>query len=311
MTIPGRLKDFLTSRPLPSTAFQLSTSWLTAARATGRNPKSGRHAILPLRSGSLEPSFDRPNIKDLAHLADRVHEALGRLDSRGRDISLLVSESCLKSVILSFEELPDSPAEREEFVLWRLKKQMPSLSEDIRLSFDVLNEGRPCRVFASVIRAAVLAEYEDLFARLGAKVRNVGLATLSLSGLLHLDTASSGILANIEEDSLSLLAVIDSQVVFYRSKPFLPDSREIRSFARRMDHIAREITNTVTFLEDREKARVETLWIRAVPTEGDDDPLTALKPLVPLGLKPVEPARWGGLKAREARLLAPLMGQLP
>ncbi|MCJ7612153.1 MAG: hypothetical protein MUP19_07815 [Candidatus Aminicenantes bacterium] len=311
MTLKERLRNFLTRQPFPPTAFQLTMSGLAGVHRAGRDHRSGRHVILPLRPGSLEPSFDRPNIKDAAHVSDRVREALRQLNIRDHNVSLLIPESSLKSAILSFDELPDSPAEREQLILWRLRKQMPSLPENIRLSVDVLGADRPRKVFVSVIHSAVLAEYEGLFSRQGARVRNVSLAILSLSNLLSLENTPSGILANIEEDGLSLLAIVKAEAAFYRSKPFLPDSQEARSFARRMENVAREIISTVTFLEDREKTRVETLWIRAAPANGNDDPLASLKSMVPLALRPVEPDRWAGLKAGEARLLAPLIGLLP
>lgn len=311
MMIKDRLKDFFTAQPFPETVFQLSVTALSGFHLEGREAKNGRHVILSLRPGSLEPSFDRPNLKDPAHIADRLQDAFKKLGLRDGTLSLLMPESCLKSSILAFDDLPDSPAERERLVLWRLKKQMPSLPEDIRLSYDVLNSARPWRVFVSVVHSPVLAEYETLFSRQGAVVKNVSLATLSLANLLPADRALSGIVANLEEDGLSLLAVVDSEVIFYRSKPFLPDSREAKAPARRMENIAREILNTVTFLEDKEKKKVETLWVRAAPAEAEDEALAALKTLVPLSIRTLEPSRFPGLKAREARFLAPLIGQLP
>ncbi len=311
MMLKARLKDFFTRQPFPATAFQLSIPALSGLHLERHEAKNGRHVILPLRPGSLEPSFDRPNIKDPAHVADRLQDAFKKLGLRDGAVSLLVPESCVKSSILAFDDLPDSPAERERLVLWRLKKQMPSLPEDIRASYDILNGGRPWRVFVSVVHPSVLAEYETLFGRQGASVKNVGLATLSLANLLPADPATTGIVANIEEDGLSLMAVIDSEVIFYRSKPFLPDSREAKAPARRMENIAREILNTVTFLEDREKIKVETLWMRAALADTEDDALAVLKTLVPLSIRTLEPGGFAGLKAREARFLAPLIGQLP
>jgi len=311
MSLTERFKGFLTKDPFPSAVFQLTIPALAALHVIGRDHHSGRHVVLALRPGTLEPSFDRPNIKDQAHLADRVQEAVRKLELRDHSVSLLVPESCLKNIVLAFDDFPDSPAERETLVLWRLKKQMPSLPDDIRISFDAVNGGRPCKVFVSVIHPSVLTEYETLFSRQGVRVRNVSLATLSLSNLLAPPDKSNGILVNIEEDCLSLLAVLEGQVAFYRSKPFLADSREAKSLARRMDNAAREIMNTVTFLEDREKKQVKTLWVRSALADGEEDPLALLKPLVPLAVQTIEPSGFAGLRAKEARVLAPLIGQLP
>jgi hypothetical protein len=105
--------------------------------------------------------------------------------------------------------------------------------------------------------------------------------------------------------------VLEGEVAFYRSKPFLADSREARSLSKRMDNAAREIINTVTFLEDREKKQVKTLWVRSALVDGEEDPLAVLKPLVPLTVQTIEPAGFAGIRAKEARALAPLIGHLP
>jgi hypothetical protein len=310
MTLLDGLKNFLTREPCPAAAFQLTVTGLAGLHLSRRDHRAGRHVVLSLRPGSLEPSFDRPNIKDFSHLADRVQEAIRKLGLREHNVSLLVPESCLKTIILTFDDLPSSPAERKELVLWRLRKQMPSLPEDVRVSFDVIGAVRPSRVFISAIHPETLAEYEGLFARQGVRVRNVSLATLGLSNLLNLKDKASGILANIEEDCLSMLAVLDGEAAFYRSKPFLADSRDSRSVVRRMENAAREILNTMTFLEDREKKRVETLWLRTALADGEDDPLAVLKPLVPLNVQTIEASGFAGLRPKESRALAPLVGQL-
>ncbi len=311
MKVKDRLKDFFTRQPYPSTVFQLTGPAVIGLHVEGKEHKTVRHASLALRPGSLEPSFDRPNLKDPAHVGDKVRDALQKIGQRDGNVSLLVPESCLKSSILVFDDLPEPEAERRSVLAWRLKKQYPSLPDDARLSYEILNGGKSRRVFVSAIHPAVLAEYEGLFARQGAAVKNVNLATLSLAGLIPGGEGGSGIVANLEEDGLSLLAIIDSEIIFYRSKPFLPDGREARSPARKVENIGREILNTLTFLEDREKKKVDTLWIRTALADADEEALAALKPMLPVAIRPLEPGGLPGLRPREARLLAPLIGQLP
>lgn len=311
MGVKDWIQDFFTRQPFPATVFQLSIPALTGLHVEGRDGRSPRHVILPLRPGSLEPSFDKPNFADPGHVADRVQDALKKLGLRDGDVTLLLPESCLKTSIMVFDEFPDSAAERVNLLAWRLRKQIPSLPEEVRLTYDVLNGGAPWRVLVTAINPSVLAEYEGLFSKQGASVRNINLPTLSLAGLLPAGGPKNGIVANIEEDGLSLLAVAEGEIISYRSKPFLADGREAKSASRRMDNVAREILNTMTFLEDREKKKVETIWVRAALSDADEDALAALKPLVALPLRPIEPAGFAGLKPREARLLAPLMGQLP
>ena len=302
-----RLKEYFGGGPFLSLSFMLTGRSLSCLRAGGRERRAEGQAVLALKPGALEPSFERHNIKDPAELGEKIREALRRTQSTVREAALLVPEACQKSFIFSFDDFPASPEERRELLLWRLKKQMPSLPDDARLAFDLSGNGAPRRVFVSVVRPAVVREYEGLFAAAGLKIRSVSLPILGLFNLLDRDREKDVLLANIEEEAVSLLAALNGEAVLYRFKPFLAGAGPQGSSLE--ENVIKEVAGTLTYLEDREKKKVKTLWLRAgVGTEASAL-AEAFQKKLDLIVRPVEAPAAFGLTSRERHFLAPLIGQ--
>jgi Tfp pilus assembly PilM family ATPase len=300
------LKDYFARGPVLSLSFMLSGRSLSCVYGPGRERRAVSQALLALKPGAVEPSFDQSNIKDTAELGEKIREALRRTQPASREVALLVPESCLKSFILAFDEFPASAEERRELLLWRLKKQMPSLPEDIRLSFDLLANGSPQRVFVSAARPAVVGEYETIFAAGGLKVRSVGLPTLGLFNLLDKDREKNVLLANVEEDAVSLLAVLDGVPALYRFKPYLAASGPAGHSLE--NSVIKEVASTLTYLQEREKKTIKTLWLRAGLGADVSALAEAFHKELALPVRSLEPPASFGLTSRERHFLAPLLG---
>ncbi|MBN2200081.1 MAG: hypothetical protein JW747_09575 [Candidatus Aminicenantes bacterium] len=301
------LKEFFLRGPRLPLHFML-TSRALACLSLGKGEKravSGR-AVLSLPAGCLAPSFDFSNVRNAAELARLVPEAVRLARASGREASLLLPEACQKSFVLAFESLPSSPEERQALIFWRLKKQMPSLPEDVRLSYDAAADGSPRRVFVTLARAAVVREYEEVFASSGIKLRNIGLPTLGLLNLLDRNRERDVLLANVEEDAIGLLGVFDGRAVLYRFKPFLSGKgfspQDLTAAA------GKELAGTLRFLEGREKKTVKTVWVRA-GTGGDAQEIAdGLQAVTTLPVRLLDAPASCGLKPRERHFLAPLIG---
>jgi len=301
-----RLKATFTRGPFLSLSFMLTGRVLSCLRAGKGERRAEGQTVLALKPGALEPSFERPNVKDQAEVVERIREALRRTHSSAQEAALLLPEACAKSFVFSFEEFPASAQERKELLLWKLKKQMPSLPDDARLSFDPLGNGLPQRVFVSVARPAVVGEYEAVFAAGGLKLRSIGLPVLGLFNLLDRDREKDVLVANIEEEAVSLLAVLDGQAVLYRFKPFLAGAGlKVSSLE---ESVIKEVAGTSAYVEDREKKKIKTLWLRS-GVGGDASALAqALEKKLDLAVRLLEPPASFGLTSRERHFLAPLFG---
>lgn len=305
-----RVKNYFIQEPLPRSAIQIASSYISGIHLSAKEKKVKSHFILPLEKGVIEPSFNQKNIKDALLLERRVKEGLDRLHLSERRIACLIPELSLKVFAFSFDSLPPSRKEREQLIRFRVKKQLPLLPDDARLSFDVVRFANSLRVLAAVGRSATIGEYEDFFARFNLKVRTIGIPSLSLSHLMAEHREEDFLLVNIEEDFFSLLAILDSGVSLYRLKSFMAEPQGSISELQRVEHIIKEVENTVNFIEDREKKRVKSFWVRLGLLEKAAESASLLREKSPFGLMEMDAAKASGLGEKERKILSPLIGQI-
>lgn len=306
-----KIKDFFTAHPCPPVVFQLTSSYISGIHVAVKEKRVKHHALLPLPAGLIEPHFDRKNLSDASFLAELMKKGLKKLHFSGERVACLIPESCLKIFVLAFESFPPSEREREKLILWRAKKQMPVLPEDARLSYEVTASTASVKVLASLARTAVLQEYEDLFASLGLKIGILTAPTLSLLNLVDWEKEKDLIVANIEEDSISLAAITQSEMALYRFKPFALERQGRLQESQKIETVVKEIENTVHFIEDREKRRIHSLWLRSSLSESQAEIVSELTRRLPFSINPIEAPCLGEIPASDRAILAPLAGQIP
>ena len=306
----NRLKDYLIKPPSFSVAFQISHHYLSGIQVLPKEGKIKNQFILPLESSALEPSFDKINIADDSYLEDSIKEGVNQLKFSEKNIALLIPESCLKVFVFSFVPLPSSPKEKEEIIRWRIKKQMPLLPDDTRLSFTVLRSNEEEKVLVSLARASVVHEYENFFSKIGLRVGTVGVATLNLVNLIDKEESGNLIVINLEEDYISLMAFLESEIALYRVKPLVRESQMKLPFSKKIEDVVKEIKNTVNFIEDREKIKIETFWARLGTMNPEEKILSTLQDRLVVPLKMIEPPPASELNFHESQILSPLIGQI-
>jgi len=306
-----KIKNFFAAQPCPSLVFQLSSSYISGIEIAVKEKTVKRHALFPLPAGLVEPHFDRKNLVDASALAGLMKEGLKRLHFSGERAACLIPESCFKIFVFAFDSFPPSEREREKILLWRAKKQMPVLPEDARLSYEVMASSASIKVLALLARKAVIREYEDLFASLGLKIGMLTAPTLSLLNLVDWEKEKDLIVANVEEDSISLMAITRSEMALYRFKPFAFESQGPPQAGQKIGNIVKEIENTVHFIEDREKQTIHSLWLRSSLSESQEAILSELARRLPFSVKPIGSPYLDEIPSSERAVFAPLAGQIP
>lgn len=305
----GKIKDYFTKQPFPHAAFHLTSRYISGLRVSHKEGRIANHFILPLEKGLIQPSFEKKNIKNPALLEKIIKKELGKLHLHDQKVACLLPELSLKAFVFSFGSLPSSRPEREQIIRFRIKKQIPHLPPDARFSFDVIKSNESMKIFVAVARAQIIQEYEDLFAKFNLKVRTIGVPTLSLHSLLNIDKEKDLLLINIEEDSLCLAAILNSEIAFYRMKPILLPAKNETSDARRAENIVREVENTVNFIEDKEQRKIQSFWVRLGLLE-EEGVLSHLQERSSLPINGIESRLTAKLGLREKKILSPLIGQL-
>jgi hypothetical protein len=301
--IPDRWTRAFTEAPVPAVAFHVTRSYLCGLRTAGRTRAVMGHAVRPLAPGVVEPSFDRRNLARPEALEAAVKDAVRRLGPGDGPASVLLPETCFKTAHFAFGDLPSSPAEREQVLRWRLAKTLPLKPGETRLAFDVQRVGDQDRAFCVLASDPVVREYEETFARAGLKIRFVGLPTVHLLGLVPREGADNVLVVNVEDDHVALLAVVGGEAILLRVKSFAAGAAVWTAAAA-------EVETTVHYLEDRERVRIDAVWVRSVASGQAEDGLAILKSRVPVQVRALVAPGPALASTAERALLAPLMGQV-
>lgn len=308
MTIGSRLKTHFTERLLPDAVFQIAPGHLSGIRVSRSDGSVKGGFVQPFRERPVAPSFDRPNVTAPAVLEEAIAQGQKNLRLSSGTAALLVPESSVRVFVMAVDSFPGSRKERDAFLRWRIAKQMPLIPEDARLDYAV-TPGRGARqVIAVLARQVVIWEYEALFEKAGLKPVLVTAPSLALVNLVRRNGRTNGVLFNIEDETLTVLALAAGGWTLYRQKDIgrpgaVPEPE-------REENIVREAENTVRFLEDRDQTRVEALWLRCAAVAELPAIRAGLRERISLPIETVDyqaPEAW--TEAHKA-ILAPLIGQI-
>lgn len=309
-SIGERIKHYFTAPLFPHVAFQMSSNYLSGISVSSPERNIKHHFISPLRENVIQPSFNKKNVLDEVYLEERIREGAAKLHLKKNKIACLIPESCCKIFTFSFQSLPSSRREREGIIRWQVKKQMPVLPNDIRLSFALLESNTHKKILVFLARASVIQEYEELFSRAGLRVRVVGTPTLSLHNLLAREKKHDVLVINIEEDYISLVVVVSGDIVLYRLKPLVLESSARLTLSQKMGYVITEVENTINFIQDKEKKRVGELLIRLALADPAGEALSILREKLGVPFKGFDAFLPSELTLREKLILAPLVGKV-
>ena len=292
----------LTAPDIPAAVFHVARGSLGGLRRARQSASVKSSVVRSLPAGLVEPSFDKPNLPRPEEFQSAVKDAVRRIGSPEGPVALLLPETSVKTVLLSFDSLPPAPDEREKIIRWRLARTLPLPPAETRLSFAVSRTNGRARAFCVLAAAGVVREYEKAFAAAGLDVRTVGLPTPALLGCLPKNRPANQVIVNIEEDYFAALAILDGGPALFRVKPL--------STGNLWEEAAEETAATLRFLEDREKKEIESVWLR--PAAGGDAgtgaALIQSRVSRPVRILPGDGST--GIPPADRIRLAPLLGQI-
>lgn len=303
-----KLRDFFTVQPLTSSAIQVTSSYITGIHLSSKDRRLKHHFVLPLSENIIQPSFDRANIKDAAQLMKNLKEKIEKISIYDHGTALLLPELSQRTFVFSFDSLPKDHREREQIIRFKIKKQMPLLADDVRISSEVIHTKDGKKVLSSMAQISVISDYEQFFNQIRVRIRAVGIPVLGLSNLIDWKKEKDFLLVNIEKDSFGLLAVTNSEASLYRHKPLMILKED--DLTVRTKNIVQEIENTAHFIEDKEKRNVAKVWVRLGGTESEEGMFSSLETRLSFPVKNIHSLLKLKLRNEEKEILAPLLGQL-
>ena len=308
-SIFNKLKNYFTEHPLPHSALQVTSSYISGIHLSTKDRILKNHFVLPIAGGIVQPSLEKANIKDPSLLQKVINEGVKKFNIYDHGVALLLPELSQRTFVFSFDALPGTSKEREQIIRFRVKKQMPLLPEDVRISYDILRTKGRKKIISSLARSTVVSDYENFFGQLRLRIRAVGFPLLGLSHLVNWNQEKDFFLINIEKDSFGLLAVTDSEPSLYRQKPLMVRKSE-NYLLERVQNIVQEIENTAQFIRDKEKREISSIWIRFGLLESEEEMLSNMESKLNFPIKNIESLVGLKLSKQDKKILAPLIGQL-
>lgn len=303
-----RFKNFFTEQPLPSSAIQVTPSCISGVHLSSKERKLKHHFVLPLSEEIIQPSFDSPNIKDAQRLMKNITDRVEKFNIYGHGVTLVLPELSQRTFVFSFDSLPNTLREREKIIRFRIKKQMPLLSDEVRISSDVIQVKNGKKVISSMAHVSVIRDYEHFFGQMQVRIRAVGIPVLGLSNLIDWNKEKDFLLINIEKDSFGLLAITNSEASLYRQKPLMTMNED--DLDGKVRNIVQEIENTAHFIEDKEKRSIAAVWMRMTECGADDEMFSRLESKLSFPIKSIYSLLNLQLRDEEKKILSPLLGQL-
>lgn len=308
MKLEDRLRKHFTERLLTDSVFQIASGYLSGIRVSRSDGSIKGGFVRPFAGRPVVPSFDRPNVTDAAALEEAIDQGKRNLRLTSGSAALLIPESSVRVFVMSVDSFPGSGKERDAFIRWRIGKQMPLIPEDARIDYAVTPGKGARKVIVVMARQVVVWEYEAAFDKAGLKPVVVTAPSLALVNLVRRDGRANGVLLNIEDETLTVLALADPGWSLYRQKDIgLPGGA---AAAERRDNIVREAENTIRFLEDRDTTRVDGLWLRCADAAEFAEILARLRERISLPIEPVDYTAPDPWTAAHKAVLAPLIGQV-
>ncbi len=308
MTFGLRLMRHFTERLVPDCVFQIAAGHLSGVRVSRGDGGIKGGFVLPFPERPVTPSFDRPNVTAPAVLEEAIARGMKDLRLSSGSAGLLLPEASIRVFVISVDTFPGSGKEREAFIRWRIGKQMPLIPEDARIDYAVTPGKGARKIIVAMARQVVVWEYEALFEKAGLRSVLVSAPSLALANLVRGAGRANGVLLNVEDDSLTVLALADPGWSLYRQKAIgLPGGA---TADERADNIVREAENTVRFLEDRDDIRIGSLWLRCANASEGPDIMGRLQERIALPIDPIDYKAPDGWTDANKIILAPLIGQI-
>jgi len=268
--------------PRPRLACEITAESVIAARASEHGGSVEMHTIRMLPTGSVVPSLTATNVVEPAALANALADALQTVGGRSRDVTAILPDAAIRTVLLDFDSLPADSKDAAGVVRFRMRKSLPFDVDKAKLSFHVARASGVVRVVAAVALASVIDEYE-------AAIREAGYAP----GVVLPSTLAS--LSAVESTRPTLVVKVDPAAVTVAILD-RDDLRLVRTLennrGRQIDgqQLADDVYPSVVFFQDTFNSKIERVLVGGVDSLHEVAP--ALQQVTGSEVEPLVGARY-------------------
>ena len=273
--------------PRPRLACEITAESVIAARASEQGRFVELHTMRMLPAGSVLPSLKDTNVLEPVALANAVADALQTVGGRSRDVTAILPDAAIRTVLLDFESLPEDPKNAAGVVRFRMRKALPFDVDKARLSYHVVRTSGLVRVVAAVALASVIEEYE-------AAIREAGYAPgvvlpSTLASLSAVESARPTLVVKVDPAAVTVAILDNDDLRLVRT---LENTRGRQISAQQL---ADDVYPSVVFFQDTFGSAIERVLVGGVDSLHEVAP--ALQQLTGSAVEPLVGSRYlsGGL----------------
>jgi type IV pilus assembly protein PilM len=239
----------------PGLACEIRSEGVIAARLSAEKRSAGETVLsfAPLPASALTPGLKVPNFADARAVAAAVQQAVGALNPRNRDLTVVVPDAAARVLLLDFDTLPTKRNEALPVVRFRLRKMVPFEVETATVSYQVMaHKAGQMSVLVTVMPGDVLAEYEGVVREAGFNPGAVLPSTLAAAAALGNDGTT--LLVNHSQSSVTTAVTQGDEMLLHRSVDLPADT------AAREEEMAQAVITTLAWYEDTLRTTPDRLY---------------------------------------------------
>lgn len=204
----------------PRLAAEISPDGVFAASSASAASQLEATTFAPVKNGS-SGGLTTPVFQDRVAIATALRSAMEAIDSRSRDWTIIVPDSCARVLLLDFDTLPQKQQEILPLVRFRLRRMIQFDADTAAVSFQVISSANgaakdgPIQVMVAAMPAEVRDEIESLIHETEQEPGT--LLPSTIAALAAVPDAGSHLLAHTGEHTLTTTIVRDGQLLLYRS----------------------------------------------------------------------------------------------
>jgi type IV pilus assembly protein PilM len=238
----------------PGLACELRPEGVIAGR--GSSHRHGGETVLayaPLSAGALVPGLKVPNVTNAAAVTAAVESALGEVDPKTKELTLVVPDASARVLLLDFDALPAKRSEALSVVRFRLRKMVPFEVESAAVSYQVMAEqAGQLSVLVTVMPGEVLAEYEDVVRKAGYSPGVVLPSTLAVSAAI--ESRDPALMVNQAGSSVTTAVIQGNEMLLHRLME-LPAEERLRD-----QEMAQAVITALAWYEDTLRSTPASLY---------------------------------------------------
>ena len=238
----------------PKLACEIRAEGVIAAR--GSSHRHGGETVMafaPLAGGALAPGLKVPNVADRGAVTAALESALGEVNAKTRDLTLVIPDAAARVLLLDFDTLPAKRSDAMPVVRFRLRKMVPFDVESAAVSYQVMGEqAGQLSVLVTVMPGEVLAEYEGLVRNAGYTPGVVLPSTLAVAAAI--ESSDSALMVNHGGSSVTTAVTQGNEMLLHRLMELPAEERA------RDQEMAQAVITALAWYEDTLRRIPETLY---------------------------------------------------